>query len=231
MAVVWPPPSPWACSSTWPCTRNRTPGSYAALAVVLGVLVAVRLVTALWRWERLTAAGVSLAARWRGAGRADSPVADLAGVGFTGRSRFGGPPGLRRGGRRTGAGGRGLAGPDHRHPGRAAQGVPACVGQDRQAPYRLVVLYRPVAEASRSPDTPIVFVPGRRSARSAEARFDGQVIARWVEGDGDGGRERHRHRRRRRAWNSRSAPSCSTACGSGTWSMCGSSRTRGSCSN
>ncbi len=39
------------------------------------------------------------------------------------------------------------------------------------------------------PDTPIVFVPGRRSARSAEARFDGQVIARWVAGNGDGGHD------------------------------------------
>jgi len=162
-------------------------GSYAAVTIVFGGLVAVGVLSRLGRHDTLTAAGVALAAQWRRA-RADIPVADPAGAGFTGDAGSvtrlayavaAGVPEPSAGvwpGRTSGI-------QDGRS--KAYRGAWDQIGRPRAAWSSRTGQWRSV----EIPNTPIASRAGRRSAQSAEVRFDGQVIARWVESDGDGGHD------------------------------------------
>ena len=162
-------------------------GSYAAVMIVAGVLAAVGLLNHLGRHDQLTAAGVALAAQWRGA-RADTPVAYPVGVGFTG-----GAGSVTRLAYAVAAGvpepsagvwpGRTSGIQDGRS--KAYRGAWHQMGQPRAAWSSRTGQWRSV----EVPNAPIVSGARRRSVRSAEVRFEAQVIARWVESDGDGGHD------------------------------------------
>jgi hypothetical protein len=162
-------------------------GSYAAVTIVFGGLVAVGLLSRLGRHDTLTAAGVARAAQWRRA-RADIPVADPVGVGFTG-----GAGSVTRLAYAVAAGvpepsagvwpGRASGIQDGRS--RGYRGAWDQIGQPRAAWSSRTGQWRSV----EIPKTPTASRAGRRSAQSPEVRFDGQVIARWVESDGDGGHD------------------------------------------
>lgn len=162
-------------------------GSYAAVTIVFGGLVAVGLLSLLGRHDTLTAAGVALAAQWRRAG-ADIPVADPVGAGFTG-----GADAVKRLAYAVASGvpepsagvwpGRTSGIQDGRS--KAYRGAWDKIGRPRAAWSSRTGQWRSV----EIPNIPIASRAGRRSAQPAEVRFDGQVIARWVESDGDEGHD------------------------------------------
>jgi hypothetical protein len=161
-------------------------GIWAALtAGFFATVVPASWVHGLWRQDRLTPAGAALAARWARAsaheevtlvasGTVPAPVlrrlayAVAAGVAVPVTGLPSGRSARMRPTRRRAAYRAGFSG-EH-----AATGKPQAAWSSLTGQWRLVKI----------PDPGVRL--GRRSARSAVARFDGQVIARWITRNGAG---------------------------------------------